>query len=110
MVAGSVGVDSPEIELVEAGDTLHRPRRHAAKSVTWDTHAYIRVIPALTTPEDAGISAEVLANALTDVQSLKDGKIEGGESGRRRKTVSWAAYVNIRSIPARSEQESQRQD
>ncbi|KAJ1477626.1 hypothetical protein T484DRAFT_1749957 [Baffinella frigidus] len=92
--------------------TLHW--RHAAKSVTWDTFIDVREIPARTTLADAGICAEVLANALSKALAGQEDKVEGGGSSTRRKivskTVSWAAYVNIRAIPARSEKERQRQD
>ncbi|KAJ1471774.1 hypothetical protein T484DRAFT_1753091 [Baffinella frigidus] len=71
----------------------NRPRPHGAKSVTWDTHRYVRSIPARTLQPRAGLSAEVLTKALNKV--LARATVEC------RKTVSWDTHMYIRAIPAR---------
>jgi len=89
-------------------DQGDRPRQQAAKKrVSWGTHVTIHPIPARPrTPEDAGLSADALAKALTEVLASQGAAAEGSDERptRRgaRKTVSWATHANIRSIPARS--------
>ena len=93
--------------------SANRPRQHAAKSVTWGQNGYVRSIPAPPrASNDTRFSAELLTTALNKEIASQGATVENERSTRRgaRKTVTWAAYAHIRSIPARSSTDSHHQE
>ena len=103
----STPIISSDSFSLDQRDNLHRPRQQAAKRVSWSTYITVHLIPARPhTPEDAGISADALASALTTVLASQGAAVEGKDERPTRrgagKTVSWAAYAKICLIPARS--------
>jgi len=111
--ANSTTVSTPTISSSSTSPIpANRSRQHAAKSVTWGKNGYVRSIPAPPrTSNDSRFSAELLATALTKI-ARQGAPVEDERSPRRgaRKTVTWAAYAHIRSIPARSSKESHHQE